>query len=131
MGDIDTAKLVLRTSGGVLCLISNSRRTGYGYDQRVELFGSDGALRVDNVHVANVSRLAEGGAAATPFPFSFAERYAEAYVAELNHFADVLDGNAKPSTGPRDSLRALRLADAAEQSAKSNAPVRLNPEETR
>ena len=131
LGDIDTAKLILRTSRGVLCLISNSRRTGYGYDQRVELFGSNGALRVDNVHVQNVSTLADGGTAETPFPFSFAERYAEAYTAELNHFADVLDGSASPSTGPRDSLRALRLADAAELSARSNAPVRLNPEETR
>jgi myo-inositol 2-dehydrogenase / D-chiro-inositol 1-dehydrogenase len=81
--------------------------------------------------VQNVSRLADGGTAETPFPFSFAERYSEAYTAELNHFADVLDGSASPSTGPRDSLRALRLADAAELSARSNAPVRLNPEETR
>ena len=131
LGDIDTAKLILRTSRGVLCLISNSRRTGYGYDQRVELFGSNGALRADNVRVQNVSKLADIGTAETPFPFSFAERYAEAYTAELNHFADVLDGRASPSTGPRDSLRALRLADAAELSARSNAPVRLNPEETR
>lgn len=131
LGDIDTAKLILRTSGGVLCMISNSRRTGYGYDQRVELFGSNGALKVDNVYARHVGRLREDGEKRAPFPFSFAERYAEAYVAELNHFADVLDGTASPSTGPRDSLRALRLADAAEESARTNAPVRLNPEEIR
>jgi len=95
----------------------------------VELFGSNGALRVDNEYLQNVSRLAESGEAHTPFPFSFAERYAEAYIAELDHFADVLDAGSRPSTGPRDSLRALRLADAAEQSARTNAPVRLNPEE--
>jgi myo-inositol 2-dehydrogenase / D-chiro-inositol 1-dehydrogenase len=129
LGDIDTAKLVLRSSHGRLCVISNSRRTGYGYDQRVELFGSKGALRVDNVHLQQVSRLDESGEAHAPFPFSFAERYADAYKAELEHFADVLDGRATPSTGPRDSLHALRLADAAEISARSGAPVQLSVEE--
>jgi myo-inositol 2-dehydrogenase/D-chiro-inositol 1-dehydrogenase len=125
LGDIDTAKLVLRSASGVLCLISNSRRTGYGYDQRVELFGSKGGLRVDNVPGTTVSRLDEAGGRGASFPYSFAERYADAYRAELDHFADVLDGNALPSTGPRDTLRALRLADAAEQSFKTGAPVRL------
>ena len=128
LGDIDTAKLVLRSSSGVLCLISNSRRTGYGYDQRVELFGSNGALRVDNVSGTTVSRFDEAGGRGSSFPYSFAERYADAYRAELDHFADVLDGNAAPSTGPRDTLRALRLADAAERSMKSGAPVRLEGE---
>ena len=128
LGDIDTAKLVLRSAGGVLCLISNSRRTGYGYDQRVELFGSRGALRVDNVRETAVSSFDEGGGRGASFPYSFVERYAAAYRAELDHFADILDGGAMPSTGPRDSLRALRLADAAERSFKGGAPVRLEGE---
>lgn len=128
LGDIDTAKLVLRSAGGVLCLISNSRRTGYGYDQRVELFGSKGALRVDNASETTVSRFDEGGGHGAFFPYSFAERYADAYRAELDHFADVLDGIATPSTGPHDSLRALRLADAAERSLRNGAPVRLKGE---
>ena len=130
LGDVDTAKLVLRSRSGTLCMISNSRRTGYGYDQRVELFGSKGALRVDNVHPQQVSRLDEAGEERAPFPYSFAERYADAYRAELDHFADVLDGKAAPSTGPRDSLAALRLADAAELSARTGAPVELSTEET-
>ena len=129
LSDIDTAKLVLRTGRGTLCVISNSRRTGYGYDQRVELFGSKGALRVDNVNTQQVSRLTEGGETRSPFPYSFAERYADAYKAELDHFADVLDGSAAPSTGPRDSLHALRLADAAEMSVRSGAPVKLSATE--
>jgi len=125
LGDIDTAKLILRSAGNILCVISNSRRTGYGYDQRVELFGSKGALCVDNVATTAVSRLGEEGTNDAPFPYSFAERYAEGYRAELNHFADVLDGRTAPATGPRDSLRALRLADAAEESLKSGSPVKL------
>ena len=125
LGDIDTAKLILKTQSGALCLISNSRRTGYGYDQRVELFGSKGALQVDNVSVTTVQRLGEDGSTGDPFPYSFAERYADAYRAEIDHFADVLDGRAEPATGPRDSLRALRLADAAERSMKDSAPIAL------
>lgn len=127
LGDIDTAKLILRSAGGKLCLISNSRRTGYGYDQRVELFGSAGALRVDNVHETTVSKLGEAGTSGAPFPYSFAERYADAYRHELDHFADVLDGQTMVSTGPRDSLSALRLADAADRSFKSGEPVKLTP----
>jgi len=129
LGDIDTAKLVLRSAKGVLCLISNSRRTGYGYDQRVEMFGSKGALRVDNVAGTTASRFDEGGGTGAPFPFSFAERYAEAYRAELDHFADVLDGIAAPSTGPRHALRALRLAYAAERSLRTGGPIQLQPGE--
>ena len=125
LGDIDTAKLVLRTRSGALCMISNSRRTGYGYDQRVELFGSKGALRVDNVNVTTVQTLGEEGSSGDSFPYSFAERYADAYRAELDHFADVLDESASPATGPRDSLRALRLADAAELSFREARPVSL------
>ena len=129
LGDIDTAKLVLRSAGDVLCVISNSRRTGYGYDQRVELFGSKGALRADNIPTTSVSRLGEEGSTGAAFPYSFAERYADGYRAELDHFADVLDGAALPATGPRDSLRALRLADAAERSLKSGGPVKLQQEQ--
>jgi len=125
LGDIDTAKLILRSESGALCMISNSRRTGYGYDQRVELFGSKGALQVDNVNGTQVRQLAADGSRGAPFPNSFAERYADAYRAELDHFADVLDGLTTPATGPRDSLRALRLADAAERSLRSSAPVLL------
>ena len=126
LGDIDSAKLILRSSRGVLCMISNSRRTGYGYDQRVELFGSKGALRVDNVLSTEVRRLGETGTAGAPFPYSFADRYDLAYRTELDHFADVLDGTAIPATGPRDSLRALRLADAAERSFRQASPVALD-----
>ena len=125
LGDIDTAKLILRSNSGTLCMISNSRRTGYGYDQRVELFGSDGALQVDNVATTEVRQLGPDGARTEPFLHSFAERYAEAYRAELDHFADVLDGAVKPGTGPRDSLKALHLADAAERSLSKRAPVAL------
>ena len=95
----------------------------------MELFASRGAARVDNVHVQQVIELGEAGEVGSPFPFSFAERYCAAYEAELDHFADVLEGLTEPATGPRDSLKALRLADAAELSARTGAPVQMSLEE--
>lgn len=126
LGDVDTAKLVMRSADGTLCTISNSRRTGYGYDQRVEAFGARGALRVENIRSDGVARWTEGGAAESAFPYGFADRYAESYLRELDHFADLLEGSAAPMTGFEASLAAIRLADAAAQSIESGAAVSLD-----
>src|SRR3546814_4649146 len=75
LGDVDTAKTVLRTQSGRLCTISNSRRTGYGYDQRIEAFGSRGALSVDNIPRTAVRLAAEPGMRADRIPYAFSERY--------------------------------------------------------
>lgn len=126
LGDTDTAKTILRAESGALCVISNSRRSGYGYDQRLEAFGSQGALRIENLREDALSRWGADGPRESPFPFGFPERYAAAYRAELDHFADVIEGKAQPRTGFAASLSAIRLADAAQLSASSGAPVRLN-----
>ena len=62
-GDVDTAKILLRTASGRICVISNSRRSGYGYDQRIEAFGSGGMVRADNVTESTVQTWSEDGAA--------------------------------------------------------------------
>lgn len=125
LGDVDTAKVLLTTASGRLCMISNSRRTGYGYDQRIEAFGSKGAARVDNVTNTAVSVWGEDGAKADKFPYAFIDRYAGAYAAEMNHFADVLAGKVKPEAGLAASIASLELAEAAARSAATGAPVRL------
>ena len=124
LGDVDTAKVLLRTRSGKLCAISNSRRTAYGYDQRIEAFGSGGAARVDNLTVSAVTRWDAAGRHADRFPTTFIERYAQAYRGELDHFADVLEGKALPATGYAANMRALALAQAAERSAATGAPVK-------
>lgn len=124
LGDVDTAKVLLRTASGKLCAISNSRRTGYGYDQRIEAFGSKGAARVDNLTVSAVTQWDATGKHADRIPTTFIERYAEAYRGELDHFADVLEGKAQPATGYAANMRALALAQAAERSAATSAPVK-------
>ena len=124
-GDVDTAKTILRTASGKLGVISNSRRSGYGYDQRIEAFGAAGALRADNVMQSTVSRWSEPGVATDTFQNFFLERYADAYRAEIAHFADMLAGRAAPCVGYDDGVAALALADAAAQSVQSGQVVRL------
>ena len=123
-GDVDTAKTLLRTASGKLSLISNSRRSGYGYDQRIEAFGSAGMVRAGNVTESAVETWTEPGAAADRFQNFFLDRYADAYRLEMAHFAEVLAG-AAPRVGLDDGLAALALAEAAAQSARTGAPVRV------
>ncbi|MGH8297435.1 MAG: Gfo/Idh/MocA family protein, partial [Steroidobacteraceae bacterium] len=122
--DIDTAKVLLRTASGRMALISNSRRSGYGYDQRIEAFGSGGSVRVDNLTSTTVSVWGEEGAAQAPFQNFFLERYAEAYRLEMDHFAAVLRGE-EPAVGFADGVRALELAEAAARSHATGRPVAL------
>jgi myo-inositol 2-dehydrogenase/D-chiro-inositol 1-dehydrogenase len=123
-GDIDTAKVLLRTRCGRIALISNSRRSGYGYDQRIEAFGSAGTVRADNVTADEVSVWSEHGARRGPFQNFFIDRYAAAYRAEMDHFAAVLRGEP-PAVGFVDGLRALELAEAAARSRATGSSVAL------
>jgi myo-inositol 2-dehydrogenase/D-chiro-inositol 1-dehydrogenase len=124
-GDIDTAKVLLRTASGRIALISNSRRSGYGYDQRIEAYGSAGSVRVDNLTDSTVSVWGEAGASRAPFQNFFLERYAQAYRLEMDHFAAVLRG-AEPAVRFVDGLHALELAEAAGRSHATGRPVALS-----
>ena len=124
-GDIDTARTLLKTASGKLCAIANSRRSGFGYDQRIEAYGSAGMVRADNVTESTVQVWTEAGAAADRFQTFFLDRYRDAYRAEMDHFADILAGDFKPAIGYADGIAALALAEAAAQSLQTGRPVRL------
>lgn len=124
-GDVDTAKTLLRTASGKICVISNSRRSGYGYDQRIEAFGSRGQLRADNVLESSVSAWGEAGMASGALQNFFLHRYAEAYRRELDHFVAVMRGKVAPAVGYHDGVAALALAEAAQASARSGKVVAL------
>lgn len=123
-GDVDTARVVLKTASGRLCMISNTRRSGCGYDQRIEAFGSAGVARVENPRVDTVEVWGEDGVRSSPIHGDFIGRYAEAYRAELDHFADVLAG-APSQIGFGESLRALALAEACAESVRTGRTVKL------
>jgi myo-inositol 2-dehydrogenase/D-chiro-inositol 1-dehydrogenase len=124
-GDVDTAVVTMRTASGALCQISNSRRAVYGYDQRIEILGSKGALKAANVAESTVVFAgADGIVGDKPLPF-FLERYAEAYRRELDHFIDVVTRGTPPSPGGGDGVKALALADAALRSLETRQAVVL------
>jgi myo-inositol 2-dehydrogenase/D-chiro-inositol 1-dehydrogenase len=124
-GDVDTARVILRTASGRLCTISNTRRSGYGYDQRAEAYGAKGMAMAANPRVSTVEAWSEVGTLAAPIHGGFAARYAEAFRREMNHFAAILAGEAAPLTGYEDSVRALALAEAAAASVRTGAPVEV------
>ena len=95
-GDIDTAIVTLRFANGVLGTIDNSRQAVYGYDQRVEVFGSEGNLLVSNNTPHNaVYGNAEGIHSAKPLYF-FLERYTQAYVHERQAFLEAVVQDTEP-----------------------------------
>ena len=124
-GDHDTAKTILRTASGKLCVISSSRRSGYGYDQRIEAFAARGMIRAQNQLETTVETWGEAGSTGDRLQNFFLDRYAAAYAREADHFADIIDGRAVPLIGYRDGVAALALAEAAARSAATGTIVRL------
>lgn len=125
-GDIDGAVVSLRGVNGQLATITNSRRCAYGYDQRVEAFGSLGTLEARNQHPTSV-RLSTAAAteSAPPIHHFFLDRYTPAYRAELEAFLTCLETGAAPSPSFDDGRAALALADAAAASLRTGQTVRL------
>ena len=124
--DYDTAMIVMRTASGSQCHINNCRQAVYGYDQRLEVFGSAGMVMNDNLRPTTLRRFNERTTEVRePLLNFFLERYAESYMRELDAFVDVvLQNKPVPVTG-EDGRRALMLADAALESARSGKPVKL------
>lgn len=124
-GDVDTAAVIMKTASGKIAQISNSRRATYGYDQRIEVHGSNGMLRAQNMHETTVESAGKDGFRTDPVLNFFLERYAGAYRAELDAFVQVV-GGATPSPSGEDGLRAQVLADAATQSSQTGQAVRIS-----
>lgn len=122
-GDIDTAVVTMKTQTGKLCQIDNSRRAVYGYDQRVEVFGSAGMAKAENVQSSSVEIWDADRVHRDKPPYFFLERYAGAYRAELDHFVKVINGKAEPAVTTRDGRQALALADAALEASRSGSSV--------
>ncbi len=125
LGDVDTARVILRTKSGKLCVISNTRRSGYGYDQRVEAYGSKGMAATGNERLDAVEVWSEAGALASPIQPNFLSRYMPSYAREMDHFADVVAGRAKSSVGYAEGLAALAWAEACAESTRTNSVVKL------
>lgn len=124
-GDVDTAMVMMRTASGTLCQIANSRRCAFGYDQRIEVFGSAGSASAANHTQTSVTLAGKGGFSTEPaLPF-FLERYAAAYRLELEDFLNALAGKPVELATGEDGRKALMLADAAQASMTSGQPVKV------
>jgi myo-inositol 2-dehydrogenase/D-chiro-inositol 1-dehydrogenase len=125
--DFDSVMVVMRTASGKLCHINNSRRATYGYDQRVELLGSEGMVISDN---RKAHELKTFGAAATeaaePYLNFFVQRYTEAFGAEIAGFVAAIRDRTPVQASFDDGYRALVLAEAAIASAKTGGFVKVD-----
>lgn len=124
-GDVDTAAVTLTYADGRIAVIKNSRRAVYGYDQRVELLGSEGLLQAQNMLENTVVKSTTSGVTGAKPTYFFLERYMPAYAAEWAAFVEALTyGGALPVT-LADGVAALAMAEAATRSAKTGAPVMM------
>ena len=122
-GDIDTALTTLTFEDGTMANIDNCRKAVYGYDQRLEVFGSAGMVKADNNFPDNHQHYsADGIHGSLPLNF-FLERYTASYLNEMSaFFKSVRTGEDLPVTG-KDGLEAMKIALAALKSVKENRPV--------
>lgn len=125
-GDIDTAVTTLKFSDGSMAVIDNSRKAVYGYDQRLEIFGSKGMAKVDNNMPDNHELYdAQGTHGSLPLNF-FMERYTASYLYEMKMFIESLESNADVPVSGYDGLKAMAIALAARKSVDENRPVHLS-----
>lgn len=124
-GDIDTAIITLKLKSGALAVIDNCRRATYGYDQRVEAFGSLGQVAIgnDTDSLAVISN-ADGVTAEKPKLF-FLERYMGAYTAEVNSFIQAVQNDTPTEVNVVDGLKPVLIGLAAKLSLKENRPVKI------
>jgi len=125
-GDVDTAIVTLKFANGAIGVIDNSRKAVYGYDQRVEVFGSKGSAEAANDAPNTVKLSNEAGVTGEKPLYFFLERYKEAFVAEEKAFvAAVAEGKPVPVTGD-DGLQDLYVALAAKKSLAEHRPVKIS-----
>jgi myo-inositol 2-dehydrogenase / D-chiro-inositol 1-dehydrogenase len=125
-GDFDSVQVMLKTASGKQAIISNSRRATYGYDQRIEVHGSKGAVAAENQRPVSIEVATGAGYTRPPLHDFFMTRYTEAYAAEIAAFVSAVSGKGKASPSGEDGLKALLLADAAVRSVAEGRTVKVS-----
>lgn len=115
--------MTLSYADGRIAVIKNSRRAVYGYDQRVELLGSEGLLQAQNMQENTVVKSTSAGVIGAKPTYFFLERYMPSYAAEWAAFVDAINGGTPVAVTLDDGVLALAMAEAATLSAQSGKPV--------
>lgn len=125
-GDVDTAIVTLTFANGALGVIDNSHKAVYGYDQRVEVFGSGGALAAEN-DVSSQVRLSDANGVHGDKPlYFFLERYREAFVTEMKAFFEAIKTGTETLVTGYDGLMDLAIGLAAKKSLAEHRPVKVS-----
>ena len=127
-GDVDTAAVTMVWDDGRIAVIKNSRRAGYGYDQRIEVLGSDGLLSAANVLENTVQKITTAGAVSAKPVHFFLERYMRAYQDEWSAFVDAVQGGTTMPVTLREGVAALACAEAATRSMQTGQTVAITPD---
>ncbi len=125
-GDVDTALVALKFKSGAIGVIDNCRKACYGYDQRLEVFGSGGQASAANDTPTNVSYINENGNTTDKPLYFFLERYMQSFTDEMTEFIDAVVNDKATQTTVNDGLEALRLGLAAKKSVAEHRPVKLD-----
>jgi myo-inositol 2-dehydrogenase/D-chiro-inositol 1-dehydrogenase len=125
-GDVDTAVVMLRFAGGAIGTIDNSRQAVYGYDQRVEVFGSEGMVSAGNETTDRTVYADSKGMHGTLPLYFFIERYTDAYIAEMQAFVHAVQADSDPPVTGLDGRAPIVIGRAATLSLREGRPVRVD-----
>lgn len=129
VGDVDTAMVTIRTESGALCQIDNARRAVYGYDDRIEVFGTGGLIESSRITEGSVMRIGEDKVLTEGLPKDPMIRMAPSYAAAIHAFADFVrhfgTASALEVPGIRDGYRAQIMAEAATRAAAQRRLVEI------
>ncbi|MGD0707308.1 MAG: inositol 2-dehydrogenase [Anaerolineaceae bacterium] len=125
-GDIDTTIIMLKFKSGAMGTIDNSRQAIYGYDQRLEAFGSEGMVQVQNIPLDSVIYSRAGDIATSkPMPF-FLERYRDSFIREMAEFIECVRKDSQPPITGHDARKPVVIGLAAQESFRTGRPVKLS-----
>jgi len=124
-GDVDTAVITLTFEDDTMAVIDNCRKAAYGYDQRLEVFGSRGMAQAENNFPNNHKLFTEEGISGDLPLYFFLERYDASYNQEVREFVDALVSGGDMPVDGKDGLISIALGLAAQKSIQENRPVKM------
>jgi myo-inositol 2-dehydrogenase / D-chiro-inositol 1-dehydrogenase len=125
-GDVDTSIVSLRMASGALCQIDSSRRTAYGYDERVEVFGSEGMVESTRQSFRGVSLYQDRQIHRDGMYPGWFERIEESYYEAIDAFLKAIESKTSPNPSLEDGLKAQLIADKATESMRTGQPVKIS-----
>ena len=125
-GDVDTAVITLKMENGAIAVIDNCRKAVYGYDQRAEVFGSEGMAAISNDSQSNVVISNTQGVTGEKPMFFFLERYLDAYGKEIAAFIDAIENDKDTPLNVYDGLKPVLMGLAAKKSSLEHRPVKIS-----